>query len=73
VSRIFGKDLKRMIERNFAFVFRGSREHKEKFENFLDEIGATLIFVKETTLNRKLVVKNLPSMEDEKFVESATS
>ena len=73
MSRIFGKDLKRMIERNFAFVFRGSREHKEKFENFLDEIGATIIFVKETTLNRKLVVKNLPSMEDEKFDESTNS
>jgi len=55
-----------MIEKNCVFVFRGRPELKEKVENFLDSIGATVIFVKQTDVNRKLVVKNLPAWEDEK-------
>ncbi len=39
---------------------------KQKVEDFLDNIGATVIFVKQTDVNRKLVVKNLPAWEDEK-------
>jgi len=35
-------------------------------EDFLDSVGATIIFVKQADANRKLVVKNLPSWEDEK-------
>jgi hypothetical protein len=62
-----------MIEKNFAFVFRGIPEHKEKVEDFLDSIGATVIFVKQTDVNRKLVVKNLPAWEDEKHDEPTNS
>jgi hypothetical protein len=62
-----------MIEKNFAFVFRGILEHKEKVEDFLDRIGATVIFVKQVDLNRKLVVKNLPAWEDEKVDAPAST
>jgi hypothetical protein len=37
-----------------------------KVEDLLDNLGATIIFVKQTEANRKLVVKNLPAWEDEK-------
>jgi hypothetical protein len=56
-----------MIEKNFAIIFRGILIHKQKVEDLLDELGATVIFVKEASVNRKLVVKNLPSLEDEKI------
>ncbi len=54
-----------MKEKNFAIVFRCAVEKRKRFEDFLDSIGATVIFVKQTDVNRKLVVKNLPAMEDE--------
>ncbi len=62
-----------MIEKNCVIVFRGKPEHKEKVEDFLDNIGATVIFVKQTEVNRKLVVKNLPAWENEKNDESDTA
>ena len=61
-----------MTEKVFAFVFRGKPELKEKVEDFLDSIGATVIFVKQTDVNRKLVVKNLPAWEDEKNDETTS-
>ncbi|HMK94825.1 MAG TPA: hypothetical protein VK536_05420 [Candidatus Limnocylindrales bacterium] len=62
-----------MNEKNFAIVFRGVPQHKQKAEDFLDSIGATVIFVKQADVNRKLVVKNLPAWEDEKQDESTDS
>lgn len=59
-----------MIEKNFAIIFRGILTHKQKVEDLLDELGATVIFIKETSVNRKLVVKNLPSRKDESLDES---
>jgi hypothetical protein len=61
-----------MVENIIAFVFRGKPEHKQKVEDFLDSIGATVIFVKQTDVNRKLVVKNLPSGKDEKHDETTS-
>jgi hypothetical protein len=62
----------KMSEKNFAIVFRGILAHKQKVEDLLDELGATVIFVKEASINRKLVVKNLPAWEDEKNDESTS-
>jgi hypothetical protein len=58
-------EFENMIEKNCVIVFRGKPEHKQKVEDFLDSIGATVIFVKQTDVNRKLVVKNLPKWGDE--------
>ena len=38
----------------------------KQVEDFLDSVGATVIFVKQADVNRKLVVKNLPVWEEEK-------
>jgi hypothetical protein len=62
-----------MIEKNFAIIFRGILAHKQKVEDLLDELGATVIFVKEASVNRKLVVKNLPSGKDEKNDETTSN
>ena len=62
-----------MKEKNFAIVFRSVPEKRKQVEDFLDSIGATVIFVKQTDVNRKLVVKNLPAWEDEKHDETANS
>jgi hypothetical protein len=62
-----------MKEKNFAIVFRCVQEKRKHVEDFLDNIGATVIFVKQTDVNRKLVVKNLPAWEDEKHDEPANS
>jgi hypothetical protein len=62
-----------MVEKNCVIVFRGRPENKQKVEDFLDSIGATVIFVKQTDVNRKLVVKNLPAWEDEKQYEPTNS
>lgn len=55
-----------MSEKNFAVVFRMFPAKWKRVEDFLDNIGATLIFVKQADVNRKLVVKNLPEWQDEK-------
>jgi len=55
-----------MFEKNFAIVFRMFPEKWRQVEDFLDSIGATVIFVKQTDVNRKLVVKNLPDWQEEK-------
>ena len=55
-----------MNEKNFAVVMKMSPEKWRQVEDFLDSIGATVIFVKQADANRKLVVKNLPVWEDEK-------
>jgi hypothetical protein len=59
-----------MNEKNFAIVFRSAPDKRKLIEDFLDSIGATVIFVKQADVNRKLVVKNLPAWEDEKHDES---
>jgi hypothetical protein len=41
-------------------------EKWKQVEDFLDNVGATVIFVKQADANRKLVVKNLPAWEGEK-------
>ena len=62
-----------MNEKIFAVVFRMLPENWEDVEDFLDSVGATVIFVKQADANRKLVVKNLPVWEDEKEDDRATS
>jgi len=62
-----------MVEKNFAIVFRCKPDKCKQIEDFLDRIGATVIFVKQTDVNRKLVVKNLPSWEDEKDDSAVTA
>ena len=55
-----------MSEKNFAVVFRMFPEKWKHVEEYLDSIGATVIFVKQADVNRKLVVKNLPEWQEEK-------
>ena len=55
-----------MSEKNFAVVFRMFPEKWKQVEDYLDSIGATVIFVKQADVNRKLVVKNLPEWQEEK-------
>jgi len=55
-----------MKEKIFAVVVRMFPERWKQVEGFLDSVGATVIFVKQADVNRKLVVKNLPTWEDEK-------
>ncbi len=62
-----------MNEKNIAIVFRGTPENRKQVEDYLDSIGATVIFVKQTEVNRKLVVKNLPKGQEENTNESAYS
>jgi hypothetical protein len=62
-----------MKEKNIAIILRMFPERWKQVEDFLDNIGATVIFVKQTDVNRKLVVKNLPAWEDEKHDEPANS
>ena len=54
-----------MILKNYAVVMKIIPEKWVEVEAFLDNIGATVIFVKQADANRKLVVKNLPNWEDE--------
>ena len=51
----------------FAVVMKMSPEKWGQVEETLDRVGATVIFVKQADSNRKLVVKNLPNWEDEKY------
>lgn len=60
-----------MKEKNIAIILRMFPERWRQVEDFLDGVGATIIFVKQADVNRKLVVKNLPAWEDEKCDESA--
>lgn len=53
--------------KNFAVVMKINPEKWGEVEEFLDNVGATVIFVKQADSNRKLVVKNLPNWEDEKY------
>jgi hypothetical protein len=53
------------MEKNFAIIMKMWPDKWKEVEDFLDSIGATIIFVKQTNANRKLVVKNLPKWEDE--------
>lgn len=62
-----------MSEKNFAIVMKMLPERWRQVEDFLDSIGATVIFVKQADANRKLVVKNLPSWEEEKVDEATGS
>jgi hypothetical protein len=55
-----------MNEKNFAVVLKMLPEKWKRVEDFLDGVGATVIFVKQANANRKLVVKNLLSWEEEK-------
>ncbi len=55
-----------MKEKIIAIIARMHPEKLPKVEDLLDNLGATIIFVKQTEANRKLVVKNLPAWEDEK-------
>ena len=55
-----------MNEKLFAVVMRMFPERWKQVEDFLDSIGAIVIFVKQADVNRKLVVKNLPVWEGEK-------
>jgi hypothetical protein len=55
-----------MKEKIFAIVFRTFLENGKKVEEYIDSVGATVIFVKQADVNRKLVVKNLPAWEEEK-------
>lgn len=55
-----------MSEKNFAVVLKMLPEKWKRVEDFLDSVGATVIFVKMADANRKLVVKNLPVWEEEK-------
>jgi hypothetical protein len=54
-----------MKEKNFAIVMKMTPEKWKEVEDYLDSVGATVIFVKQADANRKLVVKNLPSWEEE--------
>lgn len=56
-------------EKVFAVVFRVSPERWGEVEDFLDSVGATVIFVKQADVNRKLVVKNLPEWKEEKQID----
>jgi hypothetical protein len=53
-------------EKNFTVVMKMFPENWKQVEDFLDSVGATVIFVKQTDANRKLVVKNLPDWQEEK-------
>jgi hypothetical protein len=55
-----------MSEKNFAVVLKMLPERWKQIEDFLDSVGATVIFVKQADANRKLVVKNLPEWKEEK-------
>jgi hypothetical protein len=55
-----------MCEKNFAIVLKMLPKKWKRVEDFLDSVGATVIFVKMADANRKLVVKNLPVWEEEK-------
>jgi hypothetical protein len=60
-----------MNEKNFAVVLKMLPENWKQVEDFLDNIGATVIFVKQADANRKLVVKNLPAWKEEKSDDNA--
>lgn len=62
-----------MSEKNFAVVLKMLPEKWKQVENYLDSIGATVIFVKQADANRKLVVKNLPAWEEEKRNDASES
>lgn len=62
-----------MSEKNFAVVLKMLPERWRQVEDFLDSIGATVIFVKQADANRKLVVKNLPAWEEEKRIDATES
>jgi hypothetical protein len=64
--------VKNMSEKNTVIIFRGAQRARKQVEDFLDSIGVTIIFVKQTDVNRKLVVKNLPKWENEKENEIST-
>lgn len=55
-----------MNEKNYAVVMKMFPEKWKQVEDFLDSVGATVIFVKQADANRKLVVKNLPCWEEKK-------
>jgi hypothetical protein len=55
-----------MKEKNIAIVLKMLPENWKQVEDFLDSVGATVIFVKQADANRKLVVKNLPDWKEEK-------
>jgi hypothetical protein len=65
--------MKKMKEKNFAVVLKMLPEKWKQVEDFLDSVGATVIFVKQADANRKLVVKNLPNWEGEKSGENSNS
>lgn len=54
-----------MNEKNFAVVMKMLPEKWKQVEDFLDSVGAIVIFVKQADVNRKLVVKNLPDWKEE--------
>jgi hypothetical protein len=60
-----------MKEKNIAVVVKMFPEKWKQVEDFLDSVGATVIFVKQADVNRKLVVKNLPAWEEEKSDENS--
>jgi len=62
-----------MSEKNFAVVLKMLPEKWRRVEDFLDSVGATVIFVKQADANRKLVVKNLPDWKEEKENERKAS
>jgi hypothetical protein len=62
-----------MNEKNFAVVLKMLPERWKQVEDFLDSVGATVIFVKQADANRKLVVKNLPDWKEEKENDTANS
>jgi hypothetical protein len=51
----------RMKEKNIAVIVKMFPEKWRQVEDFLDSVGATVIFVKQADANRKLVVKNRPN------------
>jgi hypothetical protein len=55
-----------MKEKNIAVVLKMLPEKWKQVEDFLDSVGATVIFVKQADANRKLVVKNLPEWKEER-------
>jgi hypothetical protein len=62
-----------MKEKNIAVVVKMFPQKWKQVEDFLDSVGATVIFVKQADANRKLVVKNLPAWEEEKDDDAASS
>jgi hypothetical protein len=62
-----------MNEKNFAVVMKLFPEKWKQVEDFLDSVGATVIFVKQADANRKLVVKNLPNWKEENENDAANS